>query len=82
MFERPDRLYLREHPLDELEEAFAEEEASREVDLILSRYPSSGNFSRRVISKLAQRVLAERQATKSSRALDRKEIHSDAQNPL
>jgi hypothetical protein len=65
MYNYPDRYAkadprnIRENPKDDLDEALAEDEAAREVDLFLDRYRNSPNFRRRVALKIAQReVLA------------------------
>src|SRR5262245_18862803 len=80
-YSRLDLRYLCEHPADELEEAFAEEEANREADLILSRFASDSNFKRGVITKLAERELAARHHKTSNGILEASELNTDAQNP-
>ena len=57
---------IRENPRDELEEAFAEEEAEREASLILDKYSKDPNFRRRLVVKLTDKELAATKRTLKS----------------
>lgn len=61
---------IREHPTDELEERFSEEEADQEAAKFLDKYGRSPNFRRRIATKIAQQEISPNRQISSARATE------------